>query len=97
MDPGPDHEPTYGPMNHHLTKAEVCYLASQQLNRRIARSTFKRWKAILEIAPEYAGQGVYLYSDSDVECMVALGRWLASGRTVKQFKQEFKLGEYANV
>lgn len=63
----------------------------RRLGRSIPHSTLKRWKRILEVTP-VCDDGEYLYSQSDIDALVTLGKWLRTpGNTIKGFKRKYNI------
>jgi hypothetical protein len=80
-------------MTNLYTINDVRHFLKRRLGRAIPDATIKRWKRVVEVTPERI-DGEYLYSMSDINALVTLGKWLRTpGNTIKAFKRHYQLGE----
>jgi len=78
-------------MGHIYTIQDVRYFLRRRLGRTVPGTTLKRWKRILEVEPVYDG-GEYLYSQSDIDALTTLGKWLRTpGSTVDGFRRKYNI------
>jgi hypothetical protein len=68
------------------TVRDLLHHIHTQTGRKVPYPTIKRWRKHLDIEPD----SEMLYTDCDLDGLVALARWLDRGGKVKPFATRFK-------
>jgi hypothetical protein len=68
------------------TVRDLLHHIHTQTGRKVPYPTIKRWRKHLDIEPD----AEMLYTDCDLDGLVALARWLSRGGKVKPFALRFK-------
>lgn len=81
--------------DHIYTNADVRYFLNRRLRKAVPMATYKRWKRLLQVRPIRSEAGEYLYSQSDINALVTLGKWFSSDSqaTFAKFKEHYQLEE----